>query len=111
MLSYVWLRYNLKPNTKVFSFSNSMLLMGNNMRSDYWTKEYKSFFKKAINFNIIVFHKKLKNKNYEYVIISEKDIKEFNKERVYRKLKDMGGAKLFKLVYKIKGNAWIFKVL
>ena len=48
---YVWLRKNLPANTKVFSFTDNLLVIGHDMRADYWSETYKSNFKNVMDAN------------------------------------------------------------
>jgi len=44
---HVWLRNYLPANSKVFTFTDNLFVIGNDMRADFWSQEYKNSFKKC----------------------------------------------------------------
>ena len=107
---YVWLRKNLKPNTKVFSFSDNLLVLGHDMFADFWSNEYKSAFKNSFNKEIVELYHALKYNHFEYIIIGQREVKKFGLELVDDKIQSLHKSDFFEYVGGIKKGAFIFRV-
>jgi len=108
---YLWLRFHLKPNTKVFAFTQNLFVIGHDMRSDYWTSRYQQSFKDSFYMRPAVFRERLKKNDFEYIIIGEREIQKFGRRFIYEKVRSIKASGLFQLVYELKDSVWIFKVL
>ena len=108
--SYLWLRRNLKINTKVFAFTENMYVIGHDMRADFWKKKYYESYKNAIHFSPSRLKVALNLNGFEYLIISERDINKFSKKVITEKVEELDRSKLFKKIFEIKNAAWIFKL-
>jgi len=108
---YLWMRYNFKPNTKVFAFVDNEFVIGHDMHSDYWSKKYQGSFKEAMGFELSRLSKELRENNFEYIIIGEREIRKYGRRVIYNKIESMRDSRFFEPVYEIKNSVWIFKVL
>jgi hypothetical protein len=111
LIGYVWLRYNLPPNTKVFTFKDNFLVLGHDMRADYWRPEYQTAFSDAMDLDIPTLHKRLKQQNFAYLILGRKEVRAFGVEAVNAKVKSIGDSGLFKFIYGNEGGVRVFKIL
>jgi len=51
MRGYLWLRYFLKPNTKVFAYVGNEFVLGHDMYCAPWAPSYQKAFKGSITFS------------------------------------------------------------
>lgn len=110
MSGYVWLRKNIPLNTKVFMFTKNYLVIGHDMRSDYWDLSYQEDFEQSITEDLYTFHQKLIRHQYEYLVIGDREKNMFGRQIMIDKVRGMNESALFSLIYQVDGNAWIFKV-
>ncbi|MEW5895412.1 MAG: hypothetical protein AB1650_06620 [Candidatus Omnitrophota bacterium] len=96
---YVWLRKNLKTNTRVFSFTDNILVLGHDMHTDFWSENYKQAFKDAFNQPLDHLYRNLIKSNYRVLIISPRDIWEYGREAVNNKLRLLNGDSRFTLIF------------
>lgn len=111
MRGYLSLRNNLKPNTKVFAYTDNLFVIGHDMQCDYWSTRYQKAFKNAIDFDPAKLHNALRENGYEYIIIGEREIRKFGNDVIKQKIIHLKGSNLFELAHEIKNSIWIFKVL
>ena len=110
-LSYIWMRDNFPPDTRVFSFKDNLFVIGMDMKADFWREEYKADFENAFESDIQTLHKNLKNHQFKYLIISPKDTLAFGFDEVNKKISDLVSHKDFQLVLNHKKGARIFKII
>jgi hypothetical protein len=110
-LSYAWLRQNLPPDTRVFSFKDNLLVIGQDMRADFWKKEYKKDFHDAFGQNIKSLFENLKKHGFQYLIISPKDTLAFGFDHLNKKIEDLVNDKNFQIIANHKKGARIFKII
>ena len=79
------LRYKLKPNTKVFAFMDNHFVIGHDMMSDFWSEKYQESFAQAHTLEVPTLHARLKENNFEYLIIGEREIKAFGRTFIENK--------------------------
>jgi hypothetical protein len=108
---YVLLREKLTPNTKVFSFSSNHLVIGHDMRADYWTKTYQDSFAKAFELNAAELHQRLKNLGFEYIIVGARERETYGSEVLDNKIQSLSQSSLFQAKFHVKDGAIIFKVM
>lgn len=107
---YIWMREKLPVNTKIFSFTDNVLVLGHDMRADFWTDDYKQRFENAFEKDINTLHTNLSEKKYDCIIISPRDIWKFGREKVNKKLKLFIEDPRFRLLFN-NGAVKIFQVL
>ena len=108
---YLWLRYSLKPNTKVFALTDNKFVIGNDMQSDYWSATYQKSFQDAIAFEPEGLSEALRANNFEYLIIGEREIKKFGRGVIQDNIEKLKRSEKFELAFEIQRSIWIFKVL
>jgi hypothetical protein len=106
---YMALRERFAPNTKVFAFSDNLLVIGLDMRADYWRADYRETFAEAIRLDPQELNARLKRFGFEYVIFSEREVKQWGLEFVNQRLKSLQESPHFSFVTGTK-TAWIFHV-
>ena len=107
---YTWMRKTLPVNTKVFAFTDNVLVLGHDMRADFWTDNYKARFSDMFNQDTDTLYKNLKEKNYDCLIVSPRDIWKFGKEEVNIKLKALYQDPRFRIIFTNKAVK-IFQIL
>ncbi len=110
VITYAWLRLNLPKKAKVFAFTKNRFVIGNDMHADYWNEEYKNAFKNAIDLNIEELHSRLKQNNFEYIIVGAREVQEFGKDRIIEKVKAFNESPVFEFIYGRKNGARIYKI-
>jgi hypothetical protein len=111
MKGYSLLRENLRPNTKVFSFSDNFFVIGFDMDCDFWKPETINFSKNAINMDLASLSSWLKKHDYEYIIVGQREIKKFGAKAVGKRIHQLSTSKLFRLEYNFKNAVFIFKLV
>lgn len=107
---YVWLRKNLPPNTKVFAFTDNLFVIGMDMHADFWSSRYQNSFADAFNLSNNELVDQLKENNFNYVVISGREIRKFGKDKIEEKVQALKTRQDFQLVYNINNQLWIFKL-
>lgn len=107
---YVWLRKTLPVNTKVFTFTDNILVLGHDMRADFWSGEYKTRFAKAFEQDISTLYHNLNALQFDCLVISPRDIREFGREGINKKLEALVQDSRFKLIFSNKAVK-IFQVM
>lgn len=110
MKGYIWLRKNLTPNSKVFAYTDNMFVIGHDMRADFWKKKYYQTYKNAIHFSPSRLKAALNLNGFEYIIISERDLKKFGNKVAKEKIKELDRSKLYKKIHEIEDAVWVFKL-
>lgn len=106
---YVWMRENLPVDTKVFSFSDNILVIGHDMQADFWSKDYQEKFDQAFKQPLNQLHQHLTEMGYEFLLISPKDIRKYGREDVNQKIKSLIEDNHFQLIFN-NSAVKIFKV-
>jgi len=107
---YYWLQQNLPADTKVFTFTDNMFVMGYDMYSCVWCSGVIDYQKIAFNDSISNLHSWLKNNGYQYIIIGGRDVKKFGLNETNDKLQEVASStQYFKSVYTTKA-AFVFQV-
>jgi hypothetical protein len=106
---YLALRERFPPNTRVFAFSDNLLVIGHDMRADYWREDYRRAFAQAMRLDTRELNARLKRHGFEYLILSEREVHRWGWEFVNRRLKSLRESPYFTFVAGSKG-AWIFQV-
>jgi len=107
---YIWMRRNLPVNTKIFSFTDNILVLGHNMRSDFWSPEYQKQLQDAFFLKTEVLRQRLISQGYTGIIISPRDVREFGREAVNDKLRALYNHPDFPMIYQNK-DIRIFQIL
>ncbi len=107
--AYLWIRENLKPDTKVFGFVIDGPIIGNDKFICYWCEDIIDFRKDAINKTASEISTFLKSRGYEYIIIDGQVVKEYGAEKANAKLQEFADSGLFSPAYQNQG-AIIFKI-
>lgn len=108
---YVWLRKNLPADTKVFAFTDNLFVIGNDMRADFWSEQYRKSFKGAFLFPAEKLSGLLNQDGFRYVIVDQRTISRFGVDAVNQRLENLRGSGSFRLRYYLKDAIWIFEVL
>jgi len=107
---YVWLRQTLPVNTKVFAFTDNILVLGHDMRSDFWTPEYQQQLGEGFRLEPNVLHRRLAAQGYDAVIITPRDLGKFGRDAVNEKLRALFQHPGFRLIFQNEAVK-IFQVL
>jgi len=108
---YGYLRVNLKPNTKVFTFQDNFLVIGVDMFSDFWREEYRQKFNHAFDWDVNKLYNVLKDNNYEFLVIGLRERDYYGLERFNEKLNLLNKSKYFELIYNKRYAAWVFRLI
>jgi len=111
VLGYLKLRKILKPNTKVFAFTDNLFVLGVDMNADFWSDQYKVDFDNAISLSPGDLHQYLNKHAFSNIIISQRDIVKFSSGIINERIRTMHESGLFQLIYQLKERVWIFKIL
>jgi len=110
VLSYTWMRQNLPADTRVFTFTNNFLFIGNDMRADYWKEDYQKDFRAAFNLNMDELYKRLSKHKFQYVIIGERDAENFGLKAVNEKIASLFEDPRFELTFFKRRSVRIFRI-
>lgn len=111
LTGYIWLREHLPPGTKVFAFMKNYLVIGHDMHADYWSPSYQKDFAGAAELSTQELHDALKRHGFAYVIVGEREIKEFGTKKVEELLNRMNDGQLFEYVGGVRNSVWVFKTV
>ncbi len=100
---YSWLRENIPPDTKVFSFVNNGPVIGMDMYTCHWCEDVRSFQKTGINESASDINTFLKSKHYEYVIIGGQFARKYGVNEANDKLNELLSSGLFQPTYNVAG--------
>ena len=100
---YLWLKDNLPPNTKVFSFVHSSVIIGMDKFICHWCEDITSFQKEGVNESASDTHSFLKSKNYEYLVIGGNFAQKYGINETNEKLNGLLSSGLFKSAYNTVG--------
>jgi len=107
---YVWLRDNIAPNTRVFTFVNHGAVIGMDKNMCRWCEDEINFQKDGYGRSAEELSSWLKGKDYEYLIIDGGTVKRFGVNESNLKLQEMGSSGLFQMVHQSPGF-FLFKVV
>jgi hypothetical protein len=99
ILGYTWMRKRFPANTKVFAFTDNILVLGHDMRADFWTNQYKEFIDSAFEDNLDTLYQNLQAQNFDFVVVSPRDVWKFGIENVNEKIISLDNDSRFELVY------------
>lgn len=108
---YCWLRKYLPTDTKVFSFTDNLFVIGHDMRSDYWREDYKNDFNNAVTLSIDDLHHRLIKHQYAFLIIGTRELQQFGEKLINEKIKTLKESKLFRPIYFLPNGVIIFQIL
>lgn len=110
---YISLRENLPANTKVFTFSDNIRVLGHDMHADFWTHSYQTDFKNSFHLSVKDLYQKLKNHHYQYLIIGGTDRYNFGANATLEKTKALNHSNHFQSIsFQKQGkDILIFKIL
>jgi len=107
---YLWLKENLPPDTKVFSFvRDGGPLIGMDKFTCYWCEDIMEFKKTAVNKSASDLNTFLKSKDYDYVIIGGRFAKKYGINETNSKVQGFMQSGLFNPVFQNQGTI-IFKI-
>jgi len=95
---YVWLKDNLPPNTKVFTFVNSGAVIGMDKYICRWCPDEMAFQENGFKNSPAEIRKWLNGKNYEYFVIDGGTVKKFGINETNLKLQEIASSGDFMLV-------------
>lgn len=96
---YIWFKDNIPPQTRVFTFSNTALIIGLDKFVCHWCKEVKDFRKDGFFEPANSIHSWLKNNAYNYLIIDGQTTRKYGVNETNNKLNDLLNSNLFQPVY------------
>lgn len=100
---YMWLKDNIPPQTRVFTFSNDGVIIGFDKFVCHWCGDVKEFQKKGFNGTAQDTYNWLKSRNYEYVVIDGQSARKFGVEETNNKVQNMLSFGKFSLTYQTNG--------
>lgn len=106
---FLWMKQNLPPNTKVFSFVNEGAVIGSDMNACRWCKEEREFKKAVLNITAVEMYDWLKARDYEYLVIEGQFAKRHGLNSTNAKLNEIAGSGLFIPSYQTNGF-FLFKL-
>ena len=106
---YIWMRENLPPNTRVFTFKNNGPVIGMDMFTCHWCDDIRSYMRNSFNQSPEDTYNWLKNNNYEYLIIDGQTVSKFGANESNIKLQGLVQSGLFQPVFQNQG-AVIFRI-
>jgi len=107
---YHWIRNNLPLNSKVFAFTDQLLVIAYDMMADFWSPEYKKSFAKAADLNPDQLAQALKRNRYEYIIIRWKDFRIIGVDKMHALLKELSAHPAFQKIHRIDKSFFVLKV-
>jgi len=110
MEGYLWLRNNLKPNTRVFAYINSFFLNGFDMTNDFWTPHYQNTLAHLFDQDLGQTRLLLKENSYHYIIIGKRERNFFGKNKFGQKIRNLIEHRSFDLLFTNEDDVWIFKL-
>ena len=106
---YIWMRENLPPNTRVFTFKNNGPVIGMDRYTCHWCDDIRGYMRNNFNESPEDTYNWLKNNNYEYLIIDGQTVSKFGANESNIKLQGLVQSGLFQPVFQNQG-AVIFKI-
>jgi len=96
---YVWLRDNIPPNTRVFTFVNNGPVIGMDMYTCHWCDDVRLFQEEGFNASADETYTWLKQKEYAYLAIDGQTAKKFGAEETNAKVNALVDSGLFRPVH------------
>lgn len=96
---YVWLKGNIPPNAKVFTFINSGAVIGMDKYICRWCPDEMKFQENGFKSSASEIRNWLKGKDYEYFIIDGGTVKKFGINETKLKLQDIASSGGFRLAH------------
>jgi hypothetical protein len=109
ILGYLWMRKELPINSKVFAFTDNILVLGHDMRADFWRQNYQQLLGKAFEDDLELLYKNLRALSFDYLVLSPRDSQQYGREAVDAKLKSLYDDPRFQLIHSNEAVK-IFKV-
>ena len=106
---YIWMRENLPPNTRVFTFKNNGPVLGMDMFTCHWCDDIRGYMRNNFNESPEDTYNWLKNNNYEYLIIDGQTVRKFGADESNIKVQGLVQSGLFQPVFQNQG-AVVFKI-
>ncbi len=104
ILAHLWLRQNLEPNTRVFGFTDEDQIIGMGMMMCGWCDADATYRDNNINDTASEFHAWLTEHEYEYVVVTARDVNKHGQETIQNKLNEMGESGLFGVAWQGNGG-------
>jgi len=101
--AYIWFKDNIPPQTRVFTFSNTALVIGFDKFICHWCKEVRDFRKNGFFEPADSIHSWLRSNNYGYIIIDGQATRKYGINETNNKLNELLNSGLFKPVYGTSG--------
>jgi len=106
---YLWMRENIEPDAKVFSFVIDGPTIGMDKFICYWCDDIREFKKTGSNKTASEINSFLKTRGYEYLIIDGQFAKEYGTDATNVKVQELAQSGLFTPVFQNQG-AIIFRI-
>jgi len=101
--AYLWFKDNIPPQTRVFTFSNTALVVGFDKFVCHWCKEARDFRKNGFFEPADSMHSWLVKNNYSYLIIDGQTTRKYGVNETNSKLNEMLNSSLFRSAYGTAG--------
>ncbi|MEK6984222.1 MAG: hypothetical protein AABX33_06635 [Nanoarchaeota archaeon] len=100
---YLWLKDNVEPNAKVFTFVNDGPLIGMDKFVCAWCEEIKDFKKSGVNKSAYETSAFLKTKNYKYLVIDGQFADKYGVNETNSKVIELQKSGLFRTIHATAG--------
>ena len=101
---YIWMKDNLPPNTKVFSFvRDAGPIIGMDKFTCYWCEDMREFREIAVNESVSDINSFLKSRDYRYLIIGSRFAKKYGVNETNEKLNELLSSGMFKPAHNAGG--------
>ena len=87
---YIWFKDRIPAQSKVFTFSNNGVIIGFDKFICHWCPEVRDFQQNGINKNADEIYSKLKNDDYQYLVIDGQAEKKFGQNKTNNLLQGLG---------------------
>jgi hypothetical protein len=99
---YLWMKGNLPPNTKVFTFTSDGAVIGMDKFTCQWCDEVREFKKKGINASASETNAFLKRNSYKYLIIGGQFARKYGVNETNEKLDELLSSGLFRIKHNVR---------
>ena len=108
--AYVWLKNNVQPNAKVFTYVNRGGVLGMDKYMCHWCENTRNYQKDGFNQSAENKYLWLKSESYKYLVIDGNIARRFGANETNTKVQELINSKRFKPIFNNNG-AIIFEVV
>ena len=96
---YIWIKENLPKNTKIFTFVNNAVVIGNDMYTCHWCKDVKEYQKQGFNETARENYEWLKKLGYSFIVIDGQTSRKFGVNETNNKIQEFINLNKFKVIF------------